>query len=105
MSRERIDTGGDKRYVRRDERGAFDKVVEVGRSLTRDRRVKAARVVKAGEGDRGDQKPRARRSGRTGRAARSTMAQSARGRAGKPTSRAKSKAPQARLREGRIDWR
>jgi len=30
--RELIDTGNDKRYVRRDEKGRFDEVVDVGRS-------------------------------------------------------------------------
>ena len=30
--RELIDTGTDKRYVRRDEKGQFDEVVDVGRS-------------------------------------------------------------------------
>ena len=29
--RELIDTGNDKRYVRRDEKGQFDEVVDVGR--------------------------------------------------------------------------
>ena len=36
--REQIDTGNDKRYVRRDEKGRFDEVVDVGRSLTQDRK-------------------------------------------------------------------
>ena len=34
--RELIDTGNDKRYVRRDEKGRFDEVVDVGRSLAQD---------------------------------------------------------------------
>jgi hypothetical protein len=39
--RELIDTGTDKRYVRRDEKGRFDEVVDVGRSLTQDRERQA----------------------------------------------------------------
>ena len=54
--RERIDTGTDKRYVRRDEKGQFKESVDVGKSLTRDRRQKAKAVSKPGEGDRGDRK-------------------------------------------------
>ena len=54
--RELIDTGTDKRYVRRDEAGRFSEVDDVGRSLSQDRRRKAKTVVGAGQGDRGDQK-------------------------------------------------
>lgn len=54
--RELIDTGTDKRYVRRDEAGRFSAVEDVGRSLAQDRRRKAKTVVEAGQGDRGDQK-------------------------------------------------
>jgi hypothetical protein len=47
---------GDKRYIRR-KRGKFTKSQdEVGRSLAADRRKRAKRVVKSGEGDRGDQR-------------------------------------------------
>ena len=56
--RDLIDTGHDKRYVRRDEKGRFDDVVDVGRSLSQDRRHKAKHEVPPGQGDRGDQKPR-----------------------------------------------
>ena len=56
--RELIDTGRDKRYVRRDEKGQFDEVSDVGRSLAQDRQQKAKREVPAGQGDRGDQKRR-----------------------------------------------
>ena len=56
--RELIDTGKDKRYVRRDEKGQFDEVSDVGRSLAQDRRQKAKHEVPAGQGDRGDQKRR-----------------------------------------------
>lgn len=54
--RELIDTGNDKRYVRRDEKGRFDEVVDVGRSLSQDKKRKAKTEVPAGQGDKGDQK-------------------------------------------------
>jgi len=56
--RELIDTGNDKRYVRRDDQGRFDEVVDVGRSLAQDRRQHSDNVVPPGQGDRGDQKRR-----------------------------------------------
>lgn len=52
--RELIDTGSDKRYVRRDEKGRFDEVVDVGRSLTQDRQRDAKGKSTPGHGDRGD---------------------------------------------------
>jgi hypothetical protein len=54
--RELIDTGNDKRYVRRDDKGRFDEVDDVGRSLSQDIKRKAKTTVKAGQGDKGDQK-------------------------------------------------
>lgn len=54
--RELIDTGTDKRYVRRDEEGKFKDSVEVGRSLSTDRRHDAKNEAKPGEGDKGDHK-------------------------------------------------
>ena len=52
---------GDKRYVRR-KKGRFTKSQDdVSRSLTADRRRKAKRLAKKGEGDRGDRKPRKKR--------------------------------------------
>ena len=54
--RELIDTGKDKRFVRRDDQGQFDKEADVGRSLTQDRKKHAKNVVESGQGDRGDQK-------------------------------------------------
>lgn len=56
MPRELIDTGNDKRYVRRDENGRFKDVTDVGKSLSQDMRKKAKTQVKAGDGDRGDRK-------------------------------------------------
>lgn len=57
MPRELIDTGKDKRYVRRDEKGRFKEVVDVGRSLSQDMKRKAKTKAKPGEGDRGDRHP------------------------------------------------
>ena len=54
--RELIDTGTDKRYVRRDEHGQFKESDDVGRSLSQDRRKDAVHDTKKGEGDRGDHK-------------------------------------------------
>ena len=56
--RELIDTGTDKRFVRRDEKGQFEVVADVGRSLSRDRKQHAKTEVPPGQGDRGDQKRR-----------------------------------------------
>lgn len=54
--RELIDTGTDKRYVRRDEQGRFDEVVDVGRSLAQDVRKEAKTEAPKGHGDRGDRR-------------------------------------------------
>jgi hypothetical protein len=54
--RELINTGTDKRYVRRDAGGRFNESDDVGRSLSMDRRRKAKTVSKSGQGDRGDRK-------------------------------------------------
>jgi hypothetical protein len=59
--RELIDTGKQKRYVRRSKGGQFKEVDDMGKSLAQDRKRKAKTVVKAGQGDKGDQKPRKRR--------------------------------------------
>jgi hypothetical protein len=56
--RELVDTGTDKRYVRRDQRGQFDESVDVGRSGSQDRHRDAKSEAKPGEGDRGDRKRR-----------------------------------------------
>ena len=52
--RELINTGSDKRYVRRDPSGHFKESDDVGRSLAQDRRRKAATKSKPGQGDKGD---------------------------------------------------
>ena len=52
--RELINTGSDKRYVRRDQSGKFKDSDDVGRSLAQDRRRKAKTRTKPGQGDKGD---------------------------------------------------
>jgi hypothetical protein len=52
--RELINTGSDKRYVRRDQSGKFKASDDVGRSLAQDRQRKARTRTKPGQGDRGD---------------------------------------------------
>jgi hypothetical protein len=54
--RERIDTGTDKRYVRRKADWTFKESDDVGRSLSQDRRKSAKTVSKPGQGDKGDRK-------------------------------------------------
>lgn len=52
--RELIDTGADKRYVRRDKQGKFKESDDVGRSLGQDVKKKAKTATTSGQGDRGD---------------------------------------------------
>jgi hypothetical protein len=52
--RELVDTGTDKRYVRRAAGGQFKESDDVGRSLSADRRRTAKTTAKKGQGDRGD---------------------------------------------------
>jgi hypothetical protein len=52
--REVIDTGKTRRYVRRNKKGQFNKSVDVGRSLSADRRRSAKATVSKGQGDRGE---------------------------------------------------
>lgn len=56
--RELISPNGDKRYVRRDEKGRFKESDDVGRSLSQDRKRSSGTTVPSGQGDRGDQKRR-----------------------------------------------
>jgi hypothetical protein len=51
-----IDTGKNKMYGRRDERGQFKEMDDVGRSLEADRRREAENPAKPGQGDRGDRR-------------------------------------------------
>ena len=52
--RELINTGRDKRFVRRDGQGQFKESDDVGKSLAQDRRQHAKTKSKPGQGDRGD---------------------------------------------------
>ena len=52
--RELIDTGTDKRYVRRDAEGKFKESDDDARSLAQDRQRKVKTKAKPGQGDRGD---------------------------------------------------
>ncbi len=52
--RELIDTGSDKRFVRRDQQGQFKESDDAGRSLSHDVKNKAKTKVKEGQGDKGD---------------------------------------------------
>jgi len=54
--RELINTGTDKRFVRRDAKGAFKESADVSRSLSADSRTKSKTVSKSGQGDKGDRK-------------------------------------------------
>jgi hypothetical protein len=54
--RELINTGTDKRYVRRAPGGQFKESDDVSRSLAQDPRRKAKTAAKSGQGDRGDRK-------------------------------------------------
>jgi len=60
--RELIDTGRDKRYVRRDDQGRFGESDDVGRSLGQDQRKDAEHETSKGQGDRGDRRERDDRS-------------------------------------------
>ena len=55
--RELIDTGTNKLFVRRNSRGtSFKEAVDVSKSLAADRRRKAKKVAKSGQGDKGDRR-------------------------------------------------
>ena len=55
--REKIGSGDDARYIRRDEEGQFTSdQVDVGRSLAADQKRDAQHAAKPGQGDRGDRK-------------------------------------------------
>ena len=56
--RELIDTGTQKRYVRRDHQGQFSEVDDQHRALSQDQRKTAKTQVKEGQGDKGDRKSR-----------------------------------------------
>lgn len=55
---------GDKRFVRRDEEGKFKESVDVGRSLSQDRKRQAKTESEPGQGDRGDRKAQSTKGGK-----------------------------------------
>jgi hypothetical protein len=59
--RELVNTGRDKRFVKRTASGKFKESDDVGKSLPADRKRSASRKVKSGFGDQGDQKKRSTR--------------------------------------------
>ena len=54
MPRELIDTGTDKRFVRRDHEGEFEESDDVGRSSAQDQKWDSKTRPQKGEGDKGD---------------------------------------------------
>ena len=54
MPRELIDTGSDKRFVRRDKQGQFGESDDVGKSMAQDQKRDSNTKPKRGEGDKGD---------------------------------------------------
>ena len=54
MPRELIDTGTDKRFVRRNKEGKFKESDDVGRSLAQDQKRDSQTKARKGEGDKGD---------------------------------------------------
>lgn len=54
VKRQLIDTGSDKRYVRRAAGGKFRESDDVGRSAVSDHRTDARTKAKRGQGDKGD---------------------------------------------------
>jgi hypothetical protein len=54
--RELINTGSDKRLVRRKASGKFSESDDVGRAAAADRRTKAKSRTRSGQGDRGDRR-------------------------------------------------
>ncbi len=57
--RELIAPNGDKRLIRRDDKGRIKESDDLGKSLSQDVRKAAKTEVKSGQGDRGDQAKRA----------------------------------------------
>ena len=52
--RELIEPKGDKRYIRRDNKGKIKESDDQGKSLSQDRKRKAKTKVEPGQGDKGD---------------------------------------------------
>lgn len=56
--RELIEPNGDKRYIRRDDKGRIKESDDQGKSLSQDIKQRAKTTVPSGQGDKGDQKKR-----------------------------------------------
>lgn len=54
--RELIAPNGDKRLIRRDDKGRIKESDDLGRSLSQDVKKPAKKTVPSGQGDKGDQK-------------------------------------------------
>jgi hypothetical protein len=59
--RELISPRGNKRYIRRTARGRIKESDDQGRSLSADRRRRAKKVARPGQGDKGDRRAKAAR--------------------------------------------
>ena len=71
--RELIDTGRNKMYAKRGAKGRFKDMVDVGRSLSADRRSKSKTKSKSGYGDQGDGPARGKKKTTARKAARKTV--------------------------------
>ena len=54
--REQVAPKGDKRYIRRDDKGRIKESDDQSRSLSQDQKKDAKTQVKSGQGDKGDRK-------------------------------------------------
>jgi hypothetical protein len=68
--RERIDTGIDKRFVRRGKRGRLKECDDVGHSPATELSEQRERTMKSGRGDKGDQPRKTAKGARAAIAAR-----------------------------------
>ena len=75
--RELIDTGRNKMFAKRGAKGRFKDMVDVGRSLSADRRSKSKTTAKSGYGDQGDRPARGKKT-TARKAARKTARKSTR---------------------------
>ena len=75
--RELIDTGRNKMYAKRGAKGRFKDMVDVGRSLSADRRSKSKTKAKSGYGDQGDGPARGKKKTTARKAAGKTVRKAA----------------------------
>jgi hypothetical protein len=74
--RELIAPRGDKRYIRRDDKGRITESDDVSRSLSQDRKRKAKTVSKTGQGDKGDRAPAKKSSAKNASSTKSSAKKS-----------------------------